>query len=74
MPDSAVKIRSAHEAKNCFGLMIDTARAVPPLIEKHGCGVVVVLAIEEYERLKAIEAGRMGNRAGKDISGKDFRR
>lgn len=30
------------EAKNAFGLMIDTARAEPVLIEKHGRGVVVV--------------------------------
>ena len=38
-------------AKNAFGLMIDTARAGPVLIEKHGRGVVVVVAVEEYERL-----------------------
>jgi prevent-host-death family protein len=31
--------------------MIDTARAGPVLIEKHGRGVVVVVAVEEYERL-----------------------
>jgi len=42
---------SAREAKNAFGLMIDTARAEPVLIEKHGRGVVVVIAVEEYERL-----------------------
>jgi PHD/YefM family antitoxin component YafN of YafNO toxin-antitoxin module len=40
--------------------MIDTARAAPVLIEKHGRGVVVVMSVEEYERLKEIEAGRMG--------------
>jgi prevent-host-death family protein len=42
---------SAREAKNAFGLMIDTARAEPVLIEKHGRGVVVVISVEEYERL-----------------------
>ncbi len=42
---------SAREAKNAFGLMIDTARSEPVLIEKHGRGVVVVVAVEEYERL-----------------------
>lgn len=52
-----MKTMSAREAKNGFGLMIDTARASPVLIEKHGRGVVVVLAVEEYERLKAKEAG-----------------
>jgi PHD/YefM family antitoxin component YafN of YafNO toxin-antitoxin module len=30
--------------------MIDTARAEPVLIEKHGRGVVII-AVEEYERL-----------------------
>jgi len=49
--ESAMKTMSAREAKNAFGLMIDTARAQPVLIEKHGRGVVVVVAVEEYERL-----------------------
>jgi hypothetical protein len=35
-----MKTMSAHEAKNAFGLMIDTARAEPVLIEKHGRGQV----------------------------------
>lgn len=48
-----MKTMSAREAKNGFGLMIDTARAQPVLIEKHGRGVVVVVAVEEYERLSA---------------------
>jgi len=46
-----MKTMSAREAKNAFGLMIDTARAGPVLIEKHGRGVLVVVAVEEYERL-----------------------
>ncbi|MGC8733324.1 MAG: type II toxin-antitoxin system prevent-host-death family antitoxin [Halothiobacillaceae bacterium] len=37
--------------------MIDTARAEPVLIEKHGRGVVVVVAVEEYERL-SVQSGR----------------
>jgi prevent-host-death family protein len=57
---------SAREAKNGFGLMIDTARAEPVRIEKHGRGVVMVVAIEEYERLKAIEAKAMGGQVHKD--------
>ena len=48
-----MKTMSAREANNAFGLMIDTARAEPVLIEKHGRGVVVVVAVEEYERLSA---------------------
>ncbi len=64
--DSVMKIMSAREAKNGFGLMIDSARAEPVLIEKHGRGVVVVVSVEEYERLsltrtsegKAVKAPR----------------
>lgn len=46
-----MKTMSAREAKNSFGLMIDTARAEPVRIEKHGRGVVIVVSVEEYERL-----------------------
>jgi prevent-host-death family protein len=46
-----MKSMSARDAKNAFGLMIDTARAEPLLIEKHGRGVVVVVSVEEYGRL-----------------------
>ncbi len=46
-----MKTMSAREAKNAFGLMIDTARAEPVLIEKHGRGVVMVISVEEYKRL-----------------------
>lgn len=74
-----MKIMSAREAKNGFGLMIDTARAAPVLVEKHGRGVVVVMSVEEYERLKAIEAGRMsdqttGGDPARDGSSGDVRR
>jgi prevent-host-death family protein len=48
-----MKTMSAREAKNAFGLMIDAARAEPVLIEKHGRGVVMVISVEEYERLTA---------------------
>ena len=59
-----MKTMSAREAKNGFGLMIDTARASPVLVEKHGRGVVVVMAVEEDERLKDIEAGGTQQRSG----------
>lgn len=52
-----MKTMSAREAKNAFGLMIDTARAEPVLIEKHGRGVVIVIAVEEYQRL-SVQSGR----------------
>jgi prevent-host-death family protein len=59
---------SAREAKNGFGLMIDTARAEPVLIEKHGRGVVVVVSVEEYERLSVLsgraDKGETGTKGG----------
>ena len=55
--DSTMKTMSAREAKNGFGLMIDTARAAPVLIEKHGRGVVIVMSVEEYERLSQLADG-----------------
>ena len=42
---------SARDAKNSFGRLIDLARAEPVAIEKFGRPVVVVMAVEEYERL-----------------------
>jgi prevent-host-death family protein len=53
-----MKSMSAKEAKDSFGRLIDTARAAPVVIEKHQRPVVVVLSVEEYERLTAIEAER----------------
>jgi prevent-host-death family protein len=46
---------SAREAKYNFGRLIDSARAAPVVVEKHGRPVVIVLSVEEYERLKSIE-------------------
>lgn len=51
-----MKTMSAKDAKNTFGLLIDLARSQPVTIEKHGRSVVVVMAAEEYERLKALDA------------------
>lgn len=49
---------SAREAKNRFGRLIDEARAAPVAIDKHGRAVVIVLSVEEYERLIATERTR----------------
>lgn len=46
-----MKSMSAKDAKNAFGLLLDTARAEPVTVEKHGRLVVVVLSVEEFERL-----------------------
>jgi prevent-host-death family protein len=50
-----MKHMSAKDAKNGFGFLLDTARAEPVTIEKHGRAVVVVLSVEEYERLRVLE-------------------
>lgn len=47
---------TAKDAKYGFGRLIDLARAEPVAVAKHGRTVVVVLAIEEYARLKTLEA------------------
>lgn len=52
---TAMKRISAKEAKNGFGRLLDTARAEPVTVEKHGRGVVVVLSVEEYQRLKELD-------------------
>jgi prevent-host-death family protein len=49
-----MKTMTAREAKNSFGLLIDSARAEPVLIEKHGRGVVMVISVEEYGRLVSV--------------------
>lgn len=46
-----MKTMSAKDAKNAFGMLIDFARAKPVTIEKHGRPVVVVMSVEEYDRL-----------------------
>ena len=46
-----MKTLTAKDAKYGFGRLIDLARAEP--VAKHGRPVVVVMAVEEFERLKA---------------------
>jgi len=55
-----MKSMSARDAKNGFGLLIDTARAEPVTIEKHGRPVVVVMSVEEYERLTVTNSNSQG--------------
>ena len=42
---------SAKDVKYNFGELIDLARAAPVTVAKYGRPVVVVMAVEEYERL-----------------------
>lgn len=51
---------SAKDAKYCFGRLIDAARAKPVIVEKYGRPVVVVLSVEEYERLNARQRKPLG--------------
>jgi prevent-host-death family protein len=53
-----MQILSAKDAKYSFGRLIDLARAGPVAVAKHGRPVVVVMGIEEYDRLKSIEVGQ----------------
>jgi prevent-host-death family protein len=54
---------AAKDAKNAFGMLIDLARSEPVTIEKHGRKVVVVMAVEEFERLKALDARIQSSKA-----------
>lgn len=51
---------SAKDAKNSFGLLLDRARAAPVQIEKHGRPVVVVVSVEEFQRLSLTSAELIG--------------
>lgn len=69
--ENQMQILTAKDAKYGFGRLIDLARAEPVAVAKHGRTVVVVLAVEEYERLKALDKPRMSlgeHEAGKNTS------
>ena len=51
-----MKSVSARDAKYGFGRLIDLARAEPVTVAKHGRPFVVVMAVEEFERLKELES------------------
>lgn len=46
-----MKTMTAKDAKNNFGLLLDCARAEPVQVNKHGRPVVVVVSVEEFQRL-----------------------
>ena len=64
-----MQILTAKDAKYGFGRLIDLARAEPVAVAKHGRPVVVVLAVEEYERLKALD--KPGINPGEHNAGKN---
>lgn len=60
---------SAKDAKYGFGRLIDLARIEPVAVAKHGRPVVVVMAVEEYDRLRGIEMGCVkGDRSANSTS------
>jgi prevent-host-death family protein len=59
----------AKEAKDSFGLLLDTAQREPVAITRKGRQVAVVLSSTDYERLEALEDaywGRVAEEAAKE--------
>jgi len=46
---------SVQDAKNRFSEVVEAAREKPQTVTKHGKRAVVVVAAEEYDRLKQLE-------------------
>lgn len=58
---------SAKQAKDNFGELIDNAQREPVEIQKKGRSVAVVVSLEEYRRLEALEDGWWANEAQKAL-------
>lgn len=56
-----MRMFSSAQAKNHFGELIDAARLAPVAVTKYDKPFVVVMAVEEFERLSAGNA-RAGSR------------
>jgi prevent-host-death family protein len=52
---------SAKDAKNGFGCLLDTVRAEPVVIDKQKRPVVVVMSVQEFERLSALDKSVTGS-------------
>jgi prevent-host-death family protein len=59
----AVRKVNATEMKQRLGQYLDYAMAGPVMVEKSGRSVVVLLSVEEYERLCAYEDAYWGQKA-----------
>ena len=46
---------SVQDAKNRFSEVVEAARRLPQTVTKHGKPAVVVMDVEEYERLRHLE-------------------
>jgi antitoxin Phd len=49
---------SVQDAKNRFSEVIEAARRNPQTVTKHGRPAVVVVAVDEYERLRQLERAK----------------
>jgi prevent-host-death family protein len=59
-----MKTMSAKEAKDAFGLLLDTAQREPVTITKKGREVAVLVSKTDFERLEALEDAYWGALAG----------
>ncbi|MGB9368026.1 MAG: type II toxin-antitoxin system Phd/YefM family antitoxin [Xanthobacteraceae bacterium] len=46
---------SVQDAKNQFSAVVEAARSAPQTVTKHGKPAVVVVNVEDYERLRKLE-------------------
>jgi antitoxin Phd len=51
----AIRTWSVQDAKNRFSEVVEAARRTPQMVTKHGKPAVVVLAAEEYDRLRKLQ-------------------
>jgi antitoxin Phd len=62
-----MRIFSAKEAKDNFGQLLDTAQKEPVEIQKKGRPVAVVVSLDEFKRLAALEDRWWANEAKKAL-------
>lgn len=61
---------TAAEAKNKFREMVDMARSARVAITKYDRALLVVMAVEEFERLQALDGGNEGDLANDARNGR----
>lgn len=49
---------SLQDAKNHFSAVVDAARREPQMVTKHGRPAVVVVDVDEYQRLRHLDQAR----------------
>ena len=64
-----MKVFSAKEAKDEFSRFLESAQSGPVQVEKKGKPVAVLVSLEEYKRLGAIEDAWWAEKAKKSAKG-----